>query len=157
MNVWRICRERHVATAFSGEGARLAGARWNSPGTSIAYASWCLSLAALEVYVNLDPEEQPDDLVWLAADVPVDAEWERRQDAKFLATLPVHWRMRASQQARTFGDEWARSRASYGLVVPSVIIEGEWNVLLNPSHPDAKKLKIVEMKPFRFDARMFRR
>jgi RES domain-containing protein len=91
----------------------------------MVYTSWCLSLAALEVFVNLDPDNQPSDLVWLAVDAPVDEEWER-------------------------------SGRSAGLVVPSVLIEGEWNVLLNPVHADARKIRVVEKKPFRFDERMFR-
>jgi RES domain-containing protein len=148
------CKERHLATAFSGEGARLAGARWNSAGTPIAYTSWCLSLAALEVLVNLDPEEQPSDLIRIAAEVPVDAEWERREELS--STLPAGWQLRNDQQAREFGDDWVAAKRSYGLVVPSVVIEGEWNILLNPLHPDAGKLRIVETKPFRFDERMFR-
>jgi RES domain-containing protein len=154
MKVWRICRERHLATAFSGEGARVAGARWNSPGTPLAYTSWCLSLAALEMFVNLDPEEKPDDLVWISAEVPVDAEWEQREE--LLSMLPAGWRLRADREARMFGDDWIESKRSYGLVVPSVVTEGEWNILLNPMHRDAGKLRIVERKPFRFDERMFR-
>jgi RES domain-containing protein len=122
----------------------------------MVYTSWCLSLAALEVFVNLDPNNQPGDLVWLAIEAPLDEEWERRGEKDFLSSLPEHWREHDDPETQRFGDGWIRSGRSAGLVVPSVLIEGEWNVLLNPAHADAKKIRIVEMKPFRFDERMFK-
>jgi RES domain-containing protein len=121
----------------------------------MVYTSWCLSLAALEVFVNLDPGNEPRDLVWLAVDVPVDEESERRGEREFISSLPQHWREHDDPETQRFGDEWIRSRRSAGLVVPSVLIEGEWNVLLNPAHPDAKTIRVVETKAFRFEERMF--
>jgi RES domain-containing protein len=156
MKVWRICRERYVESALTGEGARLAGGRWNSVDVPMVYASWCLSLAALEVFVNLDPGNQPTDLVWIAIEAPVDEQWKRRDAKEFISSLPPHWRERDNPDTRMFGDDWTRSNRSAGLVVPSVLIEGEWNVLLNPAHPDAKKIRVVEKKPFRFEERMFK-
>jgi RES domain-containing protein len=157
MKVWRICRERYAESALTGEGARLAAGRWNSMGVAMVYTSWCLSLAALEVFVNLDPGNEPRDLVWLAVDAPVDEEWRRRDEQEFISGLPQNWRERDDPDTQRFGDDWIRSGRSAGLVVPSVLIEGEWNVLLNPAHSDAKKIRVVEMKPFRFDERMFMR
>src|SRR4051812_18031854 len=52
---WRIVKEKHARTAFSGEGARIFGGRWNSPGISIVYCSEHLSLAALEILVHTVP------------------------------------------------------------------------------------------------------
>lgn len=156
MKVWRICRERYVESALTGEGARLAGGRWNSVDVPMVYTSWCLSLAALEVFVNLDPGNQPTDLVWIAIEAPVDEQWKRRDAKEFISSLPPHWRERDNPDTRMFGDDWIRSNRSAGLVVPSVLIEGEWNVLLNPAHPDAKKIRVVEKKPFRFEERMFK-
>ncbi len=156
MKVWRICRERYAESALTGEGAQLAGGRWNSVGVPMVYTSWCLSLAALEVFVNLDPNNQPRDLAWLAIEAPVDEQWKRREEKDFISRLPQHWRERDDPETQRFGDDWIRSGRSAGLVVPSVLIEGEWNVLLNPAHPDAKKIRVVERKPFRFDERMFK-
>jgi RES domain-containing protein len=156
MKVWRICRERYAESALTGEGARLAGGRWNSVGVSMVYTSWCLSLAALEVFVNLDPGNQPRDLVWLAIEAPVEEEWERRGAEGFFSSLPPRWREHDDPRTQSFGDDWIRSGRSAGLVVPSVLVEGEWNVLLNPAHKDAGRIRVVEMKAFGFDERMFR-
>jgi RES domain-containing protein len=156
MKVWRICREKYAASALTGEGARLAGGRWNSVGVSMVYTSWCLSLAVLEVFVNLDPGNQPRDLVWLAIEAPMEEQWNCRGEKDFISSLPQHWREHDDPETQRFGDDWIRSGRSAGLVVPSVLIEGEWNVLLNPAHPDAKKIRVVEMKPFGLDQRMFR-
>ena len=63
MRLWRICRRVHAAGAFSGEGARLYGGRWTSPGVKVVYASTSLALAAIETFVNLEPNLRPDALV----------------------------------------------------------------------------------------------
>jgi RES domain len=62
MRFWRICRERYAAEAASGEGARLFGGRWNNRGVRVVYASMSSALAAMETFVNLEPNLQPDDL-----------------------------------------------------------------------------------------------
>ncbi|MGA9671505.1 MAG: RES family NAD+ phosphorylase, partial [Terracidiphilus sp.] len=70
MLVWRLCRERYAGEAFSGHGARLYGGRWNSAGTPMVYASSSLALAAIELFVHLEPNQQPADLVSIAAELP---------------------------------------------------------------------------------------
>ena len=67
MRLWRICRDIHAASAFSGEGARLFGGRWNSQGVRVVYASPSLALAAIETFVHLEPNLRPDDLVAIEA------------------------------------------------------------------------------------------
>ena len=70
MQVWRICSRRRSRTALQGEGSRLYGGRWNPPGVSVVYTSGSLALAALEMFVNLDPEDMPQDLVSIGATIP---------------------------------------------------------------------------------------
>lgn len=70
LQVWRITKRKHARRAFAGEGARLAGGRWNIPGTAIVYTSASLSLAALELFVHLDIETVPTDLVAVSAVIP---------------------------------------------------------------------------------------
>jgi len=55
MTAWRIVPEQWAATAFDGEGARLHGGRWNSPGKPAVYLADTRALAALEVLVHLNP------------------------------------------------------------------------------------------------------
>jgi len=152
MRLWRICRRLYAAEAFSGEGARLYGGRWNSQGISVVYASTSLALAAIETFVHVEPNLQPDDLVWIEAELRDDVATERVD----LKSLPIQWDQRRDDSLRTFGDNWIRAARTVALYVPSAAIRGEWNVLLNPAHPDFHKLKIQAPKLFEFDLRMFR-
>ncbi len=77
MRLWRICRRRYAADAASGEGARLYGGRWNSRGVSVVYASTSLALAAIETFVNLEPNLQPGDLVSIEGEIPAQLEVAR--------------------------------------------------------------------------------
>src|SRR5438270_565365 len=70
MRFWRICRRRYTADAESGEGARLFGGRWNSRGVRVVYASTSLALAAMETFVNLEPNLRPADLVFIEGRIP---------------------------------------------------------------------------------------
>jgi RES domain-containing protein len=152
MLLWRICRKLHAAAAFSGEGARLFGGRWNSHGVRVVYTSPSLALAAIETFVHLEPNLQPDDLISIAAEMPDDIATERL-DPK---SLPRKWYELRDESLKTFGDRWIRAGETFALYVPSAAIRGEWNVLLNPEHSDFRKLRIEKSKPFQFDLRMFR-
>jgi RES domain-containing protein len=151
MKIWRICRERYAASAFSGEGARLFGGRWNSRGVPMVYASTSLALAAVELFVHLEPNQAPGDLVAIAADMPPgepSLEWDS-------ATLPLNWWSDELAPVRDLGDRWIRERQSLAVMAPSVPIRQEWNVLVNPLHPRIPELRIGEAQPFLFDSRMF--
>jgi RES domain-containing protein len=152
MNVWRICRAIHAARAFSGDGARLFGGRWNSPGVRIVYSSSSLALAAVETFVHMEPNLQPDDLVSIEAEIPEGL----AVDSLDPHSLPRKWYELRDESLRTIGDRWIRVGKTVALHVPSAAIRGEWNVLLNPEHSDFRKLRIAEPKRFEFDLRMFR-
>ena len=152
MRVWRICRARFGEQAFTGEGARLYGGRWNAPGVRVVYTSTSLALAAVELFVNLDPSLAPSDLVSIAADLPDSLKYERLE----IAQLPPDWRRTQHEGLRSLGGAWITRASSVALLVPSAAIAGEWNVLLNPAHPDFARLKIEAPVPFSFDPRMFR-
>ena len=156
MRIWRICRERHAGTAFSGEGARLTSGRWNSEGMPVAYASEHLSLAALELFVHADQEDEPRDLVAVEADVAISPKVVARQQAALLKRLGPHWRFDLPA-TRAICEEWFTARESVVMLVPSVVIEVEWNVLINPLHAEFATVKIVQQRAFRFDVRMFKR
>lgn len=151
MRVWRICRQRYVAEAYRGEGARLYGGRWNSRGVPVVYASTSLALAAVETFVNLEPNLRPVDLVSIEAEVPDELPTDRL-DPKL---LPPAWYRTRDESLHRFGDEWIRSGRAVALLVPSAAIRGEWNVLLNPSHTDFPRIEAHEPQPFEFDLRMF--
>jgi RES domain-containing protein len=152
MRFWRICRRRYAAEAATGAGARLYGGRWNSRGVSIVYASTSLALAAVETFVNLEPNLTPSDLVSIEGDIP-EAVAIGRLDP---TSLPAGWRESRDESLRRFGDGWIYSSETAALLVPSAAIRGEWNVLLNPDHPDFSRIQFRSPHPFEFDARMFR-
>jgi len=152
MRFWRICRRRYAAHAASGEGACLYGGRWNSRGVRVVYASGSLALAAIETFVNLEPNLQPDDLVTIEGEIPEALEIGRVD----LKALPVRWYETRDDSLRCFGDEWVKAGRTVALLVPSAAIRGEWNVLLNPAHAQFAEVKLEEPQPFEFDVRMFR-
>lgn len=151
--VWRITRRRHAGRAFDGEGARLHGGRWNPPGVAVVYTSATFSLAALEYFVQLDPDAAPDDLVAVAAELPAGAAVRSIE----LAELPASWRAYPAPEAlREIGAAWVRAGTTPVLSVPSALIPHERNLLLDPSHPDLAALRALPPEPFSFDPRMWK-
>jgi RES domain-containing protein len=156
MLIWRLCRMPFAAEAFSGEGARRFGGRWNSRGVPMVYASSSLALAAIELFVHLEPGQAPDDLVNISATLP------EGEPARTLTEddLPAGWWTDSvasgAATTRDLGDDWMRAGSSLALMVPSVPIRAEWNVLVNPLHPRIAELRVDSPQPFIFDERMFR-
>jgi RES domain-containing protein len=116
----------------------------------MVYTSTSLALAAIELFVHLEPNLMPGDMVSIAVTLP-GGEPVRTIP---IADLPAEWR--SGEVTRGLGDEWIRSRSSLALRVPSVPIPREWNVLINPLHPRRADIQIDAPEPFVFDERMFR-
>lgn len=141
MRLWRLAREAH--SALDGEGARMFGGRWNSPGRPAVYCAGSAALAILEVRVHLD---LPLDLL------PEDYRLFMIETGDAgLEDAPAQ----AVEIARAFGDGWLASGRSAILRVPSVILPEEWNVLINPLHAQAQQIQVVSRRPFQFDSRLF--
>jgi RES domain-containing protein len=150
--VFRLCKAPYAA--FDGEGARRYGGRWNLPGQAVVYTSESLSLATLELLVHVDPEDAPSDLVCRAADLPDDLPLET------IATegLPRSWReWPAPEVLARRGHEWLRHGRTAALRVPSAVIEQEWNVLLNPAHPEFARIKIGRPERHSPDRRLLKK
>jgi RES domain-containing protein len=149
--VWRIVKAKYADSAFSGEGAARAGGRWNSRGEWVVYASGTLSLAALELLVHLNP---PVHFEWIALRAEIDTGLVESLDP---ALLPPDWqRFPATDATRAHGDAWLSEGRSAVLAVPSVIVPGENNYLINPAHPDFRKITVSAPEPFAFDSRLLR-
>ncbi|MEO5914006.1 MAG: RES family NAD+ phosphorylase [Luteolibacter sp.] len=148
---FRLCKTKFLTSAFSGEGARLNGGRWNSPGLGVVYASSSLSLATLEVLVHLeDPEAFARLFSWIPLEIP-DGQIEEIDDAQ----LPNAWCADETNiSSRHLGDTWLRSMRSAVLAVPSVITPGERNFLLNPAHSGFSEIQIGAALPFQPDPRL---
>jgi RES domain-containing protein len=146
---WRIVKEKYAATAFSGEGAARGGGRWNSRGTWVVYTSGTLSLAALETLVHLNP---PVHFKYVAFRIGFDDALVERMT---VASLPPGWREEpVPPLTKEMGDLWVKLGRSAVLELPSVMIPGESNYLLNPAHPDFKKITPGKPERFTFDSRL---
>jgi RES domain-containing protein len=150
---WRIVRAARANSAFSGEGARVYGGRWNSRGTAVVYVSEHESLAALELFVHLTPLSPNDRYLSFRL------EWEDKLTEYFpVKNLPPHWNAEPPTfETMQIGDEWVHARKSVALAVPSVLSTIEMNFLLNPKHSDFKKIKISKPAEYRFDSRLLNR
>ena len=145
-------RKRYAHTPFDGEGAYRYGGRWSSPGTRLSYTSEHQSLALLEYFVHLDKDDPPTDLVIAVAEVPDDLARERVEARK----LHANWREAAAPpELASLGDEFAQRGEYCLLVVPSVVAPDESNCLINPEHPDYKRILVREVAPLSYDPRMF--
>ncbi|MGH7662917.1 MAG: RES family NAD+ phosphorylase [Gemmatimonadaceae bacterium] len=150
MRVWRLTAREH--RTLDGEGGRLYGGRWNSPGVPVVYASATLSLAVLETLVHADIADVPEDRRALEIDIPDDA-----IIALHTGQLARDWRTRPESHAcRSLGDAWVRTGEATCLRVPSVVIPFESNYLINPRHPDAHGLRVVRDVAFELDQRLRR-
>jgi len=143
--VYRILRKRYSKKPLDGEGAYQFGGRWSSPGTRLACAAEHLSLAIIEYYIHIDPGDSPPDLVVVSADIPDSV--SRRRVA--LSRLPAPLALAA------IGDSFAADRKIAVLIVPSVLAPSESNWLINPRHPDFRRIRVHPPEDFRYDARFF--
>lgn len=147
----RIVKARHAQTAFSGEGARLAGGRWNLPGDTVVYASASLALAAIETFVHLGDDALRIKFVHFRIAVPDSVTVQRCR------RLPPGWRAEPPEEASMrYGSRWLRKGSSAVLQVPSAIVPSEMNYLLSPTHPDFRKIRLRRPAPFVFDPRMWK-
>jgi len=152
LRVWRLVKARYAATAFDGEGARLYGGRWNSPGTRVAYASGSIALAVLEVLVHLKASQFLPSYRLASADVPDDL-----VEALAPTALPRGWRQSPPPAATAaIGDAWVTAATAAVLAVPSAVVESERNYLLNPAHPELARIIVRAPERFVFDPRLGR-
>ena len=152
--VWRIAVEAptYAANDLSGTGAKMTGGRWNSKGTPVVYCATNIALATLETVHYLRSGGLPFNRYLVRIDVP-DAVWDARQ---VLDPLPGGWdAIPAGLTARTAGDAWIAFGASALLLVPSVIVPDEYNVLINAQHGDAGAIVATTLKRWIYDPRFF--
>jgi RES domain-containing protein len=153
--VWRLARSE-FANELDGEGSRLFGARWTSRGRNAVYAASYLSLAVLEVYVNI-PQEVRDDLPILRAVrifIPDDAHATQVSQEQLAGLMAAPDPIAAS---RRVGDNWLDRSETLLLEVPSVLVPEETNLVLNPAHPRMRDVKITSTRAFHFDPRLVMR
>jgi RES domain-containing protein len=151
MQAWRLFRARFRSTAFNGVGGLYVASRWNQQGVEMVYTATSRALAAIEFFVNLQPNDAADDLLLGEATIPDSLIEQLNVDS-----LPPGWRELNNLSCRDIGTDWVTSGRSVALQVPSAVVDEDWNVLLNPRHTEFTKVQIGTPKPFRFDPRMYR-
>ena len=153
MRAWRICRKSHALDSLAGRGGLFTSGRWHTKGRRVVYASESLALAALEVLVHADRPVLPADLVQVEIDVPDTLKISRVE----IKALPRNWQSYPAPAAlQRLGDAWLAAGSTAVLWVPSAVIPEESNLILNPEHREARKIRIVTTRGFTWDSRLHR-
>ena len=152
MHLFRIAGTRHIRD-LTGTGARINGGRWNPKGIGVLYTSPSRALATVEYLAHVPLSIIPHNLAMATIEVPDDI----LPNSVDPADLPDDWRtFPAPAELARIGGSWARSQASLLLRVPSAVVEEEFNILINPAHPDMRLVQLGEIKPYSFDERLLR-
>lgn len=153
MIVYRIVDSEYIEGAYSGKGAEEFPGRWNYKGIPIVYTSESLSLCALELFVHLNDRGRKGQYVSISATISKSISILSIP----LTGLPDDWNSDPPITAtRSMGSEWARSKRSAVLKVPSAVVSGEFNYLINPHHPSFSKIVVHSPVPFVYDPRMWK-
>lgn len=151
IEVWRITDKKYADSAFSGEGARLWGGRFNSPGTAAVYTSGSLSLALLEILVQTNDRSYLEKKIIFMAEIP-----ERLIQKPSINKLPDQWnRIPVSKTSQLYGDEWISKKYFPVLRVPSVVVPQEFNYVINPLHDLFEQISISNSQSLPLDSRFF--
>lgn len=154
VTLWRIGTDTpsYEAHDLSGKGAEISGGRWNRPGTPLVYAASSRALACLETVVHLGSASLPLNRYLVAIQVPNEL-WKAADTLDPAAH--VGWdALPAGKVSLDWGEQWARSGRSLIARVPSVIVPEELNLLINPRHPDAHRLRATKQRRWLYDGRL---
>jgi RES domain-containing protein len=151
--VYRILRKPYSKKPLDGEGAYLFGGRWSSTGTRLAYTAAHLSLAMIEYFIHIDPDDPPSDLVMVTAEIPDKVSRISISPKR----LPSTWRRNPSPpDLASIGDRFASNARAAILVVSSALAPTESNWLINPRHPEFSMIRLRSIEPFDYDRRFFK-
>ena len=149
MILYRIANCNY-ASDLSGTGARLYGGRWNSEGKAMLYLASSRALAVLEVLVHLNPLIIPSNFCLAEIEVP-----DNSITLLDIALLPRNWQdVSAPALLKEIGDTFLKKQKYLLMRVPSAVVSAEYNYVLNPQHPEARNIKIINKEPFNFDERL---
>ena len=149
MIVYRLAIEQYCDD-LSGTGSKLFGGRWNHVGTPVVYTTENISLSVLEILVRTGKTMVPLNYMLISIEIPDSITPTLITKSK----LKKDWK-EDIDNTQFIGTEFARNNQSVILKVPSAVVDEEHNYILNPAHPDMKKVKIKQLMPFRFDKRFF--
>ena len=152
MRVFRLSKRKY-SKELNGKGAAKSGNRWNSKGTEIIYTAESRALAMAEVAVHLTIATLPRDYVMIEIEIPNNIKVKELD----LKVLDEDWNNHPPNSiTQKIGDNFIDSLDGCLLKVPSAVVQGDFNYLINPYHSDFKKIKIIEITDFPFDKRIFK-
>ncbi|MBP6121328.1 MULTISPECIES: RES family NAD+ phosphorylase [Providencia] len=151
MILYRLIKSDFAHDAWSGQGARLYGGRWNHKGTSAVYVSTQISLATLEILVHLNQERLLNHYNLFSIEIS-----DKQVMRLPLEHLPDDWQNDpAPTSTMDIGTAWLTDNASVALLIPSCVIPYEYNAIINPNHPQfTKAINSIKPLDFSFDARL---
>ncbi|MBO9684559.1 MAG: RES family NAD+ phosphorylase [Flavisolibacter sp.] len=149
MIVYRLSKEKFYSD-LSGKGAELYGGRWNSKGVAMLYTSQSRALAFAEVAIHIPVGIVPKDYFLVSINIPDTTSILKLTDAE----MPADWRSNPhSSSTQNIGDQFIAGSKFLVLQVPSAVVPGDFNFLINPNHPQSKEVVISNVEPFEFDSR----
>lgn len=153
MELFRLTRSKYASDLSGGGGAKF-GSRWNSEGVEVLYTASSRALAMAEVWAHLSLP------MFLRDYVMVHLKWTvAKSNLQFIAPeqLDEGWDFHPpTRGTQILGDKFVQQRKHAGLIVPSAVVLGDTNVVINPNHPAAKKLIVVDIQPFHFPKRLYK-
>ncbi|HEY5391846.1 MAG TPA: RES family NAD+ phosphorylase [Hanamia sp.] len=147
MIIYRLTTGK-FANDISGTGAKINGGRWNPVGFAALYTSQNISLAILEILVRATKFTSPDSYTLTSFEIPDEGIYDIQ-----LKKLKKNWKSDI-RYTQGIGEDFLNENKSFCLRVPSAIVPTENNFLLNPLHPDFKKLKIINSELLELDKRL---
>lgn len=152
MEVFRL-QNKKFPIELSGKGASITGARWNSKGTEVIYTAENRALAMAEVAVHLTLATMPKGFCMITITIPDEVEVFIFDTTK----LPNDWNFfPENTMTQKIGDSILRQNEFAVIKVPSAVVKGEFNYIINPHHNDFAKIKIINQEDFPFDKRIFK-
>lgn len=153
MIVYRLSKSK-FAHELSGKGAERSGGRWNSKGTPLIYTSESRALCTTEIAVHTPLGNIPADYMLVAIFIPDDITVKKLA----LSDLPSDWRtFPHTRSTHQIGDNFVQLNKFLGMKVPSVVVQGDFNFVINPGHKDFNRISIQSVEPFSFNDRLFAR
>ena len=152
MIVFRLANRKY-SNDLSGIGAEITGGRWNYKGTRLLYTADSRALCMAEIAVHTPVGVMPVDYYLITIEIP-DYSNVRQIESD---TLPDNWRkFPYSKVTQEFGENFVDKNTDLYIKVPSAVVQGDFNILINPRHSDFNKVKIIKTEKFNFDERLFK-
>lgn len=152
MIVFRLAKSKYCHD-LSGKGAEITGGRWNSKGVAMVYTSESRALCVAEIAVHIQLTIIPTDFTLIHIFIPDSLNILEMTPEK----LPTDWNsIPPINMTQAMGDSFIRVNTHPIFKLPSAVIPGDFNYLINPTHTASRKIEIIKTEPFTFDKRLFR-